>query len=116
MPDLRRALPAGQHAPADDITAADSPTKVKERTGTGKTELAKAVAGESGACFILLSPSSLLSKFIGESEHLLCKVFAYAKVRVCVCVCVRVCVRLCVCVRPCPCPCPFVCVCVCVCV
>jgi fidgetin-like protein 1 len=48
--------------------------------GTGKTELAKAVAGESGACFLLISPSSLLSKFIGESERLLSKVFAFAKV------------------------------------
>mmetsp|Transcript_24827 Transcript_24827/g.36421 ORF Transcript_24827/g.36421 Transcript_24827/m.36421 type:complete len:251 (+) Transcript_24827:844-1596(+) len=45
--------------------------------GTGKTELAKAVAGESGACFLLLSPSSLLSKFIGESERLLSKVRRY---------------------------------------
>ena len=48
--------------------------------GTGKTELAKAVAGESGAKFLLLSPSSLLSKFIGESERLLSKVFAFTKV------------------------------------
>ena len=47
--------------------------------GTGKTELAKAVAGESGACFLLLAPSSLLSKFMGESERTLSQVFSYAR-------------------------------------
>jgi len=47
--------------------------------GTGKTELAKGIAGESGAAFLLLTPSTLLSKFMGESEKMMSRIFAYAK-------------------------------------
>ncbi|KAJ1477176.1 P-loop containing nucleoside triphosphate hydrolase protein, partial [Baffinella frigidus] len=48
--------------------------------GTGKTQLAKAIAGESRATFMLLSPSNLLSKFVGEAaERALSRVFAFAK-------------------------------------
>lgn len=47
--------------------------------GTGKTELAKGIAGESGAAFLLLTPSALLSKFMGESEKMMSRIFAYAK-------------------------------------
>ena len=35
--------------------------------GTGKTQLAKAVAGEAQATLLFLSPSNLLSKFVGEA-------------------------------------------------
>ncbi|EKX33012.1 hypothetical protein GUITHDRAFT_44749, partial [Guillardia theta CCMP2712] len=47
--------------------------------GTGKTELAKAVAKESNANFMSLSPSNVLSKYIGESERLLKRIFQFAK-------------------------------------
>jgi transitional endoplasmic reticulum ATPase len=46
---------------------------------SGKTELAKAVAGECDACFVLLSPSNLLSKYVGDSERALARMFEYAK-------------------------------------
>lgn len=36
--------------------------------GCGKTQLAKAVAGEAQAAFISVGPSDILSKFVGESE------------------------------------------------
>ncbi|KAL3934919.1 MAG: hypothetical protein SGBAC_009464 [Bacillariaceae sp.] len=36
--------------------------------GCGKTEFAKALAGEAEAAFLSVSPSDILSKFVGESE------------------------------------------------
>jgi SpoVK/Ycf46/Vps4 family AAA+-type ATPase len=36
--------------------------------GCGKTELAKAIAGEAQAAFLSVGPSDILSKFVGESE------------------------------------------------
>lgn len=36
--------------------------------GCGKTELAKAVAGEAQAAFLSVGPSDILSKYVGESE------------------------------------------------
>jgi hypothetical protein len=36
--------------------------------GCGKTQLAKAIAGEAQAAFISVGPSDILSKFVGESE------------------------------------------------
>lgn len=36
--------------------------------GCGKTQLAKAIAGEAEAAFISVSPSDVLSKYVGESE------------------------------------------------
>ena len=37
--------------------------------GCGKTQLAKAVAGEAQAAFLSVGPSDILSKFVGESEQ-----------------------------------------------
>lgn len=36
--------------------------------GCGKTQLAKAIAGEAEAAFLSVGPSDILSKFVGESE------------------------------------------------
>lgn len=47
--------------------------------GTGKTMLAKAIAKESGANFMALSPSSLLSKWLGDTEQLARAVFSLAR-------------------------------------
>ena len=47
--------------------------------GTGKTLLAKAVARESDANFILVNGPSLLSKWVGESENAVRKIFAKAR-------------------------------------
>ncbi|MEM5811935.1 MAG: AAA family ATPase [Candidatus Aenigmatarchaeota archaeon] len=47
--------------------------------GTGKTLLAKAVANESGANFIAVSGPEFLSKFYGESEANLRKIFEEAE-------------------------------------
>ena len=47
--------------------------------GTGKTLLAKAVANESGANFILVKGPELLSKWVGESEKAVREVFHKAR-------------------------------------
>ncbi|MCX6707420.1 MAG: AAA family ATPase, partial [Candidatus Woesearchaeota archaeon] len=47
--------------------------------GTGKTMLAKAVANESGANFILVKGPELLSMWVGESERGVRKVFERAR-------------------------------------
>ena len=47
--------------------------------GTGKTLLAKAVAKESEANFISMKSSDLLSKWYGESEQQIAKMFARAR-------------------------------------
>ena len=46
---------------------------------SGKTELARAVAGECDASFLLISPSNLLSKYVGDSERTLAKIFEFSK-------------------------------------
>jgi transitional endoplasmic reticulum ATPase len=48
-------------------------------SGTGKTLLARAAAGELGLTLITVDPSSLLSKWVGESEKGLHEVFKRAK-------------------------------------
>lgn len=46
--------------------------------GTGKTMIAKAIASESKSKFFNISASSLMSKWIGESEKLVRTLFALA--------------------------------------
>jgi transitional endoplasmic reticulum ATPase len=48
-------------------------------SGTGKTLMAKALAGESGLNFISVSGPIILSKWLGESEKALHKIFKKAK-------------------------------------
>ncbi|MCF7861052.1 CDC48 family AAA ATPase [Candidatus Woesearchaeota archaeon] len=47
--------------------------------GTGKTMIAKAVASESEANFILIKGPELLSKWVGESEKAIRKIFSKAR-------------------------------------
>eukprot|EP00980_Cylindrotheca_fusiformis_P010113 scaffold2243_cov122-Cylindrotheca_fusiformis.AAC.29 len=47
--------------------------------GCGKTQLAKAVAGEAEAAFLSVGPSDILSKFVGESEASIRSLFTRAR-------------------------------------
>jgi SpoVK/Ycf46/Vps4 family AAA+-type ATPase len=47
--------------------------------GTGKTMLAKATAGEIDATFFTISPADILSKWVGEAEQNIKKLFDAAK-------------------------------------
>ncbi|KAL0205721.1 hypothetical protein P9112_001028 [Eukaryota sp. TZLM1-RC] len=47
--------------------------------GTGKTLLAKATAGETGACYFEVPPSALLSRWTGESERFIKRLFKLAE-------------------------------------
>lgn len=46
--------------------------------GTGKTLIARAIATESGANFISITPSSVTSKYVGDSNKLIKAVFSLA--------------------------------------
>jgi transitional endoplasmic reticulum ATPase len=48
-------------------------------SGTGKTLMVKALAGETGLNFISISSSTLFSKWLGESEKALHEIFKKAK-------------------------------------
>jgi transitional endoplasmic reticulum ATPase len=47
--------------------------------GTGKTMLAKAVASEINAAFFTVSPSDIMSKWVGEAEQNIARLFADAR-------------------------------------
>ncbi len=47
--------------------------------GTGKTMMAKAIAHELGATFFVISPAQVLSKWVGEAEQNIRKLFDAAK-------------------------------------
>lgn len=47
--------------------------------GTGKTMIAKAIAHEIDATFFVVSPAQMLSKWVGEAEQNIRKLFAAAK-------------------------------------
>ena len=47
-------------------------------SGTGKTLLAKATAAECGASFLAISPSVLMSKWVGESVRVVRACFSLA--------------------------------------
>jgi len=49
------------------------------RSGTGKTLMARSLAGEMGIALIVVDPPTLLSKWVGESEKGLREVFKRAK-------------------------------------
>ena len=51
-------------------------------TGTGKTELARAVSGEAEAVFFSVSSSDLISSYVGESERLVRQLFESARSQV----------------------------------
>ena len=73
LPNIRPDIFEGMRSPPKGILLYGPP-------GNGKTLLAKAIAGECGCKFINITASSLVSKYMGESEKMLWSVFNYANI------------------------------------
>lgn len=71
MPDL--------YASTSSLLSAPSGVLLYGQPGCGKTMLAKALAHESGACFINLHISTLTEKWFGDSNKLVNAVFSLAR-------------------------------------
>eukprot|EP00769_Ergobibamus_cyprinoides_P004785 gnl/Ergobibamus_cyprinoides/972.p1 GENE.gnl/Ergobibamus_cyprinoides/972~~gnl/Ergobibamus_cyprinoides/972.p1 ORF type:complete len:257 (-),score=38.51 gnl/Ergobibamus_cyprinoides/972:93-863(-) len=72
LPSLRPDLFQGLRAPPSRILLFGPP-------GTGKTLLARAIASSSGCNFFSVSASTLITKWVGDSEKLVRSLFAVAR-------------------------------------
>ncbi len=70
-----------EYGPLFDATQTDPPTGVllHGSPGTGKTLLARAIAGESGVNFISVAGPELLDRYVGESEEAVRELFDRAR-------------------------------------